>query len=399
MRLISRISKIIISIYTLVAVSLIFLAGSTLAEAQASFGDHYFFIKKQLLWIFVGSMVLFVVSRLKFTYLKKITTPLYLLSTLLLVIVLIPGFSTTILGARRWLSLGFFAIQPTEIFKLAAIFYFAKLISHPSKNSLKNILLALLPPLILIILQPNMSSVVLITAVIFSLYYLGNGNITQLLTLTSVFAAVGLVLILFSPYRHARLQTLLSPHDDASRSGYHTNQIVLSLSSGGLFGKGLGNSNHKYQYLPELATDSILAVIGEELGFFGIFLILLLYYFLITSIFKVAKLATDPFDQLIIMGVGLWISYQTIINTAAIAVLVPLTGVPLPFISYGGSSLLTLFAAIGLVVNRQMKYTPVDDNQINPYHRQPSHPGHRIDPSAKKRFPNSLASKLHQRRF
>ena len=386
MKLLSRLSNIILCVYGLVAVSLVFLAGSTLAEAEASFGDHYFFIKKQLIWIIAGSVVLFLTSRFKLSLLKKIVNPLYFGTIFLLIIVLIPGFSTTILGARRWLSLGFFAIQPTEIFKLAAIFYFAALISHPLKSNLKNIIITLLPPLLLIILQPNMSSVVLVTAIIFSLYYLGNGNISQLLSLTSIFAIVGIILIIVSPYRHARLQTLLTPHDNPSASGYHTNQIVLSLSSGGFFGKGLGNSNHKYQYLPELATDSILAVIGEELGFSGIFLILLLYYFLITSIFKVAKKASDPFDQLLVIGVGLWISYQTIINTAAIAVLVPLTGIPLPFISYGGSSLLTLFAAIGLVVNVEMKYTQLNADQDNSHHRQPPHPRYRVDQSIKKRF-------------
>ena len=380
-----KISKIILSIYTLIFISLVFLGSSTLAEAQASFGDHYFFLKKQLLWVGIGTIVLIFSSKIDTTKLKKMSLYFYVLSLFLLALVLFPGFSTTIFGAKRWLSLGFFAVQPTELFKLAAIVYFSSLISNTSKNNLKNILINLFPPLLLIILQPNMSALVLIVALIFSLFYIGNGDVGQLVTITSVFAIVGLVLIIASPYRHARLQTLLSPNTDTSSSGYHTNQIIVSLSSGGFFGKGLGNSNQKYQYLPQLATDSILAVIGEELGFFGLSLILFIYYYLITTIFKIAKKCTDPFDQLLCISVGLWISYQTIINCAAIAVLVPLTGIPLPFISYGGSSLLTLFAAVGLVVNLQMKYTQTDAIPTHFNHRQPPHSRHRTDQPASKR--------------
>ncbi len=379
-----HISNLLVLVYSLIIISLIFLGSSSLAEAQSSFGDHYFFIKKQLLWVSLGTLTLFITTKIKTNWLKKSASIIYFGSLILLAIVLIPGLSTTILGARRWLSLGFFALQPTEIYKLAAVIYFSYLITNPNKNSLKNILITLIIPLVLILLQPNMSAIVLITAIVFSLYYLGNGNIFHLVSLTSVFACLGILLIVISPYRHARLQTLLSPHDNNNQANYHTNQIVLSLASGGFFGKGLGNSNHKYQYLPELATDSILAIIGEELGFVGLILILFLYYYLVTSIFKISKIATEPFDQLLTAGVGLWITIQTIINAASIAVLVPLTGVPLPFISYGGSSLLTLFAAIGLVVNIQMKYTHADDNQDHHHHRQPSHPSHRTHQPTKK---------------
>lgn len=346
-----KISRVLLLVFILVLIGLIFLSLSTLSEAQTSFADKYFFIKRQLIWVFFGSFCLIIASKINLNLLKKISVAFYLISILTLLIVLLPGISTTILGARRWLSFGLFAVQPTEIFKFAAVIYFSQLFSQPEKRTIKNLLLSLTPPLLLIILEPNMSSVILITAIVFSLYYVSGGEILGLITLSSFLLLSAVVLILTSSYRSARLQTLINPSQDTSQSSYHANQIIIGLSSGGLFGKGIGNSSQKYQFLPQLATDSILAVIGEELGFVGVTLILFLYYQLIVSIIKISKNTPNPFLSLLTAAIAFWIAYQTLINVAAIAVLIPLTGIPLPFISYGGSSLSMLLLAIGLVLN------------------------------------------------
>jgi cell division protein FtsW len=196
-----------------------------------------------------------------------------------------------------------------------------------------------------------MSTTVLITAIIASIYYLSGSDIKQLFVLTLIGFLVSIILIIGSPYRQARLQTLIDPSSDISGKSYHSNQIIISIASGGLFGKGIGNSSQKYQFLPELTTDSILAIIGEETGFLGISFIIFLYVLLIISIFKISKASPDPENQLISAGVGCWIAFQSLINISAIASIIPLTGIPLPFISYGGSSLLMLLSSIGIILN------------------------------------------------
>lgn len=336
-------------VYLLLAIGLAFISVASLSQAQSTFADKYFFIKKQLLWVGLGTASLVFFSKINLNFFKKNATFFYLAGLGLLALVLVPGFSTTIFGAKRWLSFGGFVLQPTEVFKMAAAFYFSYLFSQPSKRTLKNTLLALAPAIILILLEPNMSTVILIIAIIFSLYYVAGGEIMPLFSVTLIGVILGIILIVASPYRNARLQTLLNSAD--SQNSYHANQIIIGLSSGGLFGKGFANSSQKYQFLPQLATDSILAVIGEEMGFIGVMSILFVYYLLITTMIKIGQTTDDSFRQLLVFTIAFWIAYQTLINCAAIAVLIPLTGIPLPFISYGGSSLLVLLSAVGLVRN------------------------------------------------
>jgi cell division protein FtsW len=344
-------SRLLPIVCALIIIGLFFIALSSLTEAGSTTGDKYFFIKKQFLWLLIGSISYLVFFKVNLDFLKKISSILYLISILILVVVLIPGLGNQALGARRWLDLGFIGIQPSEFVKFTSVIYFANIFSQKNKQNLKNLIIYLGIPFILIILEPNLSTAVLVSAIVITLYYLAGGEIFSLFGICLSLIAISLLFTLTSPYRTERLKTLTNPQTASATSSYHHKQIVLALASGGLFGKGFANSDQKYKYLPKISTDSILAVIGEETGFLGLIIIFFLYLSLISSLLKISATLTDPFKSLLVSGIGVWIAIQTIINIAAISAIIPLTGVPLPFISYGGSSLLTLMSAIGIIKN------------------------------------------------
>jgi cell division protein FtsW len=221
------------------------------------------------------------------------------------------------------------------------------------------------------------------------MFYLSGAKTLPILLTCLSFTGLAFVLVITSPYRLSRLQTLLNPED--SQNSYHSNQIILSLSSGGLFGKGFANSDQKYRFLPKISTDSILAIIGEEMGFLGTFTIIAIYVFLITHLIKASSLIKDQFSSLIISGTACWIAFQTLINIAAIANIIPLTGVPLPFVSYGGSSLTTLMIAMGLTYNIENKHGLLlysDNDKKNHRHRHSFNSGPRTHSSTSTRQKN-----------
>lgn len=368
-------SPILISVLLLTLIGVFFIAISSLSEASSTIGDQFFFLKKQLIWIPVSFIAYFIASKINLKIIVKYLTPAYLFSLLLLVLVFVPQLGSSALGANRWINLGFINFQPSEIYKLISIIFFAFMFSQEKYRHTKNLIVYLLPALILIILEPNLSTAVLITAIIFTLFYISGGNILAIFSISTFAVLMGIILIITSPYRQARLQTLLNPQDEQSIS-YHSQQITIAIASGGLTGKGFANSEQKYKFLPKLSTDSILAVIGEETGFIGITIIIYLYLVLIFYLLKIGRLIKNQFQSLVLVGIACWIAYQALINIFAIASLIPLTGIPLPFISYGGSSLMTLYAAIGLAKNieksnQSLLYSNSDTQQKNSSHRNP----------------------------
>ncbi len=381
-------SPLIISVLLLTLIGVFFIAISSLSEASSTIGDQFFFLKKQLTWIPISLVTYFIASKIDLEIITKYVTPTYLFSLLLLVLVFVPQLGTTTLGASRWINLGFISFQPSEIYKLTSIIFFAYMFSQEKYRHTKNLIIYLSPALILIILEPNLSTAILITAIIFSLFYLSGGNILAIFTISTFAVLMGIILIVTSPYRQARLQTLLNPQDEQSIS-YHSQQITIAIASGGLFGKGFANSDQKYKFLPKLSTDSILAVIGEETGFIGITIIIYLYLVLIFYLLKIGRLIKDQFQSLIIVGIACWIAYQALINIFAVASLIPLTGIPLPFISYGGSSLMALYAAIGLAKNieknnQSLLYSNSDTQQKNNSNRHSSDTSSSLHRSTKK---------------
>lgn len=382
-------SPLIISVLLLTLIGIFFIAISSLSEASSTIGDQFFFLKKQLTWIPISLIAFFIASKINLKLIIKFITPAYLFSILLLVLVFVPQLGSTALGASRWINLGIISFQPSELYKLISIIFFSYMFSQEKYRHTKNLTIYLLPALILVILEPNLSTAILITTIIFTLFYISGGNILAIFSISAFAVLMGIVLIFTSPYRQARLQTLLDPQDEQSIS-YHSQQITIAIASGGLTGKGFANSDQKYKFLPKLSTDSILAVIGEETGFIGITIIIYLYLVLIFYLLKIGRLIQDQFQSLIIVGIACWIAFQALINIFAVASLIPLTGIPLPFISYGGSSLMALYAAIGLAknienINQSLLYSNSDAKQKNNSYRHSPDTGPSLHRSTKKR--------------
>lgn len=334
----------------LITIGLAFISISSLAEANSAFNDKFFFIKKQTMWLCLGLIIFYITSNIKLETIKKVSSVLYIGSLLCLLLVFIPQLGSQSLGARRWINLGILSIQPTEILKFTSIIYFSFLFSRSRQKNIKTLIIHLSLPFALIMAQPNLSTTILVSAIVISIYYLAGGKILPLLALCLILSLISILLVFISPYRSQRLKTLLSPQQNQNES-YHYHQIIYALASGGWTGKGFGSSDQKYRFIPKISTDSILAVIGEETGFFGLLLIFYLYVSLINYIFRLSSSLQNQFHSLVCAGIGCWVAYQSLINVGAIVAIIPLTGVPLPFISYGGSSLVSLLAAIGIVHN------------------------------------------------
>jgi cell division protein FtsW len=266
-------------------------------------------------------------------------------------VVLIPGIGYSAGGARRWLDFGLINLQPTELAKFSIIIYLASwLINKEKKRFLSFVsLVGLL--LFLIILQPDMGTAVIVFSICVIVYYLSGANLLYLALLLSTAFGGFYFLIKISSYRFHRLLAFFNPAIDPQGISYHINQILISLSNGGLFGQGFGASRQKYLFLPEAHTDSIFAIIAEEYGFIGSLFLIILYFFFIYKIYHLIRLAPDQLSRLLAGGIFALFNIQLIINLAGMVGLFPLTGVPLPFISYGGSNLLISFALIGILLN------------------------------------------------
>jgi cell division protein FtsW len=260
------------------------------------------------------------------------------------------------LGARRWINLGFFVLQPAELTKLVLVIYLSAWFSAKEKGRLASFLILMGMVVGLVILEPDLGTAIIIIATAVTLYFFSGAPVTQFLVLIPFLGTGVLALAVFSPYRFRRLTTFLNPESDPQGASYHIRQAVIALGSGGLFGVGIGQSRQKYEYLPEANTDSIFAIIGEEIGFLGAILLIGLFAFVIWRGFRIAKRVTDPFGRFLALGITVWFGYQVAINIAAMVALIPLTGVPLPLISYGGSSLVMMLASLGILVNISRSY-------------------------------------------
>jgi len=327
----------------------IMVGNASVVEAYRDFNDKFYYLKLQIRWAGLALGVFGIASLFKYQWLKKLAVPLLLVTIGCLVLVFVPGLGTQALGARRWLGLGPISFQPSEMAKLALIIYLAAFLSQPRSAWPCLALLGLLVGLIM--LQPDLGTTVVLVAAAGVIYFVSGAPLWQIFLLLLLAVGSGAGLILTSAYRRKRLMTFLNPTHDPLGASYHIRQVLIALGSGGLFGVGLGQSRQKYEYLPEVTTDSIFAVIAEEAGFVGGVLVLLAFLLLIWRGLKVAQQASDDFGQLLAVGITAWLGIQAFINLAAMVALVPLTGIPLPFISYGGSSLVLALFAAGILVN------------------------------------------------
>jgi cell division protein FtsW len=339
---------ILLLVIIAITIGIIAVLDASIIEAFHQFSDKFHFARSQAVWALVGFIVLLIATHLPLRLVQTYSKHFFILATVFLVAVLIPGLGSKIQGARRWLNLGLFSFQPSELIKLAAIMYFPTWLTDASAKKLIPLTGFLI---LLLLLEPDLGTAIIIGAITYSLFSLINKSLLQSLGLALGAIIIGVALILTSPYRLARLKTFIDPTSDPLGTSYHIRQVLISLGSGGLFGTGFGRSRQKFQFLPEATTDSIFAVIAEETGFLGASFLILLFALFITRCLKITRQIQAPYPQLLALGVTSWIMTQIILNLSAMVSLIPLTGVPLPFISYGGSSLITIMAATGLLLN------------------------------------------------
>jgi len=328
---------------------LVMIYNASSVEAFEVFQDKYYYLKNQALWAAIGILIMIVISKIDYRLFKKIAAPLFFVNIFLLVLVLIPGIATKIKGARRWISLGFVVFQPAELAKLTFTIYLATWLLE--RRRFIHFLALVFLFSFLIILEPDLGTLVVIISNAFLIYFIAGASFFKLVLLLGTAVLAVLLMIFKSPYRRERLVTFFNPAKDPLGSSYHIRQVLISLGAGGIFGIGLGQSRQKYQFLPEATSDSIFAIIGEETGFLGAGLVVFIFLFIVLRGIKIAQNTDNKFGKLLALGISGWIGIQTMVNLGAMVALIPLTGLPLPFLSYGGSSLIVTLASIGILLS------------------------------------------------
>jgi len=342
----------------LIILGFIIITGVSMTFSHKLFGTSFKYLFHQILYGFIPGLILGAIAYfIDLKLVKKLSLIIIIGSLILMTLVFIPGLGTKLGGARRWINLGPIALQPSEFLKLGFIIYFASWLS--SKKKTKELLIPMLAILgvisALLLSQPDMSTLVVIGGVAIIMYFCSQRPLweTGVLVLGGISGL--LLLIKMAPYRLNRLLLFLKPNEQPLGMGYQLKQALIAVGSGGIIGTGLGLSIQKYGFLPEPMTDSIFAVYAEETGFIGCIILLLLYLIFIWQAFRIAQNIKDGFLKLLVIGITSWIIIQTFVNIGAIIGILPLTGIPLPFISYGSSHLVMELIALGLLLNISKK--------------------------------------------
>ncbi len=350
--------QLIWAVGALIAFGLVALTSASSVLGFEKFHDNFYFIKHQVMFgLLPGLLMFFVIMRIPYERLRQCALPLFGFSLLLLVLVLIPGIGVKLGGARSWFNIFGISFQPAELAKLGFILYLAHWLDKKGeglsdfKTGFIPFMLITLLVLGLVALQPDVGTMMIIAAIAAVMFFAAGGRYRHigLMVLGGVLAIF--LLIKAAPYRAERFLTFLNPSHDPQGQGYQINQALIAVGSGGMFGVGLGHSRQKFRYLPEVTGDSIFAIVAEELGFFLSSALMVLFLWFILRVCKVAEGAPDNFGRFAAIGIGAWIGAQSLLNIGAMINILPLTGLPLPFISYGGSSLLTLLAAVGVLIS------------------------------------------------
>jgi len=356
----SRADYVLLSYFIILLIfGLVMLTSASSPLGQARFGDSYYYIKRQLLYgVLPGLFAFFIFAKLDYHLLKKWSLSIFIFIIFLLILVFIPGIGSTLgTGTHSWLKLAGHSLQPSEFTKLGLIIFLAAYLSKVGKD-IANIKLGFLPallvgmiPVVLVVLQPDIGTVSILFSIVFGMLFLAGAKWLHIGTLAALGIAGLVIMVVIAPYRAARLTTFLHPELDPQGVGYHINQAFLAIGSGGFFGLGLGHSRQKFQYLPEVHADSIFAVTAEEMGFLFATALVVLLILIACRGFMVAKNAPDQFAKLLVSGIIVWFTVQSFLNIGAMVGLLPLTGVPLPFVSHGGTALLVGMAAVGILIN------------------------------------------------
>lgn len=342
-------------ILALVGLVMVFSASAIVAGNR--FQDPGFFLKRQVAWLAFGLVLMQLASRIDYTLWKKLSIPMLACMLLLLALVLVPSLGVSAKGARRWLRIGPLSVQPAEMVKLVVVIFMAAYLTRKG-DKITLFREGLLPAMIvigllsgLVLLEPDLGTVVVLGLVTVGMCFLAGARVSQLLALGLCAVPIVLGLVLGSSYRRQRLMTFLAPWKDASDAGFQITQSFLAFGSGGPFGVGLGEGKQKLYFLPEAHTDFVLALVGEELGFIGTGVVTLLFAFFVWRGFQIAARARVPFGRYLGMGITLLIGGQALVNAAVVTGLLPTKGLTLPFVSYGGSSLVVSLMGVGILLS------------------------------------------------
>lgn len=350
---------LIILFWVVVVFGLVMLSSASSVIGYDKFGDSYWYLKHQLLSGFLPGFFLFILlSRIDYRVWKRLAGVWLALSLGLLVLVFVPSIGTTHgTGVRSWIDLGIFSLQPAEVIKLIFLLYLAVWLES-RRERVTSFANGLIPFMIylglvggLIIAQPDIGTLSIIVLISLVLFYAAGARLRHLAWIVGGMIGGLVVLVKTAPYRMERLTAFLNPDFDPQGIGYHINQALLAIGSGGWLGLGLGHSKQKFQYLPEVVGDSIFAIMAEELGFVITLALIVVFLVMFYRIIKIALRAPDFFGYLVAVGVAVWIVGQFFVNIGAMMGLLPLTGLPLPLISYGGTAMMATMAAMGIVVN------------------------------------------------
>ncbi|MFA6534183.1 MAG: putative lipid II flippase FtsW [Patescibacteria group bacterium] len=338
---------------------LVILSSASAPLGYQKFQDPYYFIKHQLLTGLLPGLILFVFfSRFHYQKLNKLAISFLIFSIVLLILVFIPGLQAEYGSARSWLNIFGFSVQPSEIVKLTFLIYLAAWLNNRGEQKVQDLHSSFVPFIaalsiisLLIILQPDLGTLSIIIVAAVTVYFVGGGNLRHLAAMGAAGLAAFLLLIKIAPYRMNRFIAFWSPGKDTQDVTYHLWQSLIAIGSGGFLGLGLGHSRQKFSYLPEVSGDSIFAIMGEELGFIFTCLFIILIIMLAYRGIQLAKNAPDRFSRLLVVGIIATISFQAFINMAGLLALMPMTGIPLPLVSAGGTAMMTTLASAGILVN------------------------------------------------
>ncbi len=337
---------------------LVALYSASTVESYQRAGNTTYYIYHQILYgAVVGLVALFICSKIDYHIWQKYLPAILIGALVLLAAVKVSGFSYSAGGATRWLKIGFISFQPSELAKLAIIFYLAAWIEK-KHHKFDDFYFGILPSLVLtalfaalILWQPDLGTMLVLVLVAAAMLFTAGINWKYFFWSAAAGMLLLFALIKTEPYRLKRITTFLDPAHDPQGIGYHINQALLAIGAGGLWGYGYGLSRQKYNYLPEVMGDSIFAVLAEELGFLRIIIVIALFLLFALKGIKIAKAAPDLFGKMTAFGITFWLTIQALINIAAMVSLVPLTGIPLPFFSYGSTALILNLAAVGILFN------------------------------------------------
>lgn len=350
-----------ISVLLISTFGIIMIYSASYVWAEYKFQDPFKFVKNQGIFFLLGIFFMIMISKIPFSFFKKHCKKFFLFCIVLLIAVLIPGIGTVRNGSRSWFGIGSFGIQPSEFTKLAMILFTANYLTKHEKE-MKKFKKGILPILgltlfifFLIMLQPDFGTGVILVMAIMGMLFVGGVPISFFLKLGTI-GVIGIVgLILAAPYRLTRILSFLNPWKDPLGSGFQIIQSLYAIGPGGLFGYGFLNSRQKHFYLPEPQTDFIFSIISEEFGFMGILIVASLFLLIIYRGFTIARNSSELFPKYVAFGITFQIAFQAILNLMVVVGLIPVTGVTLPFLSYGGSSLLITLCGIGILLNISRK--------------------------------------------